>query len=185
MPMHLFHFSEESAIEAFVPRPVAISAPRSTGMEWLNGPLVWAIDDWHQPMYLFPRDCPRILLWPTATTTPEDRRAYLSMSHGRMIAYIEWSWLKRLSETVLYRYTLPSDGFVCLHDAGMWVSRSPATPIEVQQITSLPTALDGANVELRIVPSLEPFKALRRTSLHVSMIRLRNRRSPEDRADPA
>ena len=34
-----------------------------------HGPLVWAIDKWHQPMYRFPRDCPRILLWPRVTTT--------------------------------------------------------------------------------------------------------------------
>ncbi len=183
--MQLFHFSEESGIAAFVPKAVAIPASRPAGMEWLNGPLVWAIDDWHQPMYLFPRDCPRILIWPTATTTLEDRRAYSSMSHGRMIAYIEWPWLQRLSDTILYRYTLPSDGFVCLHDAGMWVSRSPATPTEVQEITSLPAALEGANVELRVVPSLEPIKALRRTTLHVSMIRLRNMQSPRDQADPA
>jgi hypothetical protein len=42
-------------------------------MDWLNGPLVWAIDAWHQPMYLFPRDCPRILYWPLATTNAADR----------------------------------------------------------------------------------------------------------------
>lgn len=51
----LFHFGERSDIEIFVPRPVTIPAKRAEGMDWLNGPLVWAIDDWHQPMYLFPR----------------------------------------------------------------------------------------------------------------------------------
>src|SRR5689334_11158066 len=107
--MRLFHFSEQSDIEAFAPRPVAVPARRATGMDWLNGPLVWAIDDWHQPMYLFPRDCPRILLWPTAATTPEDRRAHWTTS-CRMIAYIEWGWLARLARAVLYRYTLPSEG---------------------------------------------------------------------------
>ena len=102
-----------------------------------------------------------------------------------MIAYIEWSWLKRFSETVLYRYILPNDGFHCLHDAGMWVSRSAATPAEVQQISSLPTALDDAKVELRIVPTLGPLRALGTTSLHMSAIRLRNMRSSPDQADPA
>ena len=91
-----------------------------------------------------------------------------------MIAYIEWSWLKRLSKTVLYRYRLPNEGFHCLHDAGMWVSRSAATPAEVQQISSLPTALDDAKVELRIVPTLGPLRKLGSTSLHMSAIRLRN-----------
>ena len=68
MPPLLFHFSCDPAIELFVPRAVRTPAKRPLGHEWLNGPLVWAIDDWHQPMYLFPRDCPRILLWRTPST---------------------------------------------------------------------------------------------------------------------
>jgi hypothetical protein len=146
-------------------------------MDWLNGPLVWAIDDWHQPMYLFPRDCPRILLWPTAATTPEDRRAHWTTS-CRMIAYIEWRWFARLARAVLYRYTLPSEGFECLNDAGMRVSRSVAMPTEVQEITDIPASLDDANLELRVVPTLEPLKMLWNTSLHVSGIRLRNTGTP-------
>jgi len=171
--MQLFHFSEQGDIEAFAPRPVAVPSRRAAGMDWLNGPLVWAIDDWHQPMYLFPRDCPRILLWPTAATTSEDRRAHWTTS-SRMIAYVESGWSARLARAVLYRYTLPGEGFECLNDAGMWVSRSVALPTEVEEITDLPASLGDANVELRVVPSLEPLKGLRNTSLHVSAIRLRN-----------
>lgn len=172
--MQLFHFSELGDIDVFEPRPVAIPAPRTKGMEWLNGPLVWGVDDWHQPMYLFPRDCPRMLVWPTATTTTEDLRAYWTTSPCRMIAYIEWRWFARLARAVLYRYTLPVDDFECLNDAGMWVSRSDAIPSEVQQITDIPASLDEASVELRVVASLEPLKHLWNTSLHVSGIRLRN-----------
>lgn len=170
----LFHFSEQRDIGVFIPRPVATPARRAAGMEWLNGPLVWAIDDWHQPMYLFPRDCPRILLWPTVTTSPEDRRAHWTAASVRMIAYIESSWFTRLSEAALYRYAFEPDDFVCLHDAGMWVSRSTATPAAVDEITDLPESLHEADVELRVVPALEPLKALWNTSLHVSGIRMRN-----------
>ena len=56
----LYHFSDDPSITRFVPRPVLVPATRPPGSDWLNGPLVWAIDEWHQPMYLFPRDCPRI-----------------------------------------------------------------------------------------------------------------------------
>jgi hypothetical protein len=52
--MRLFHFSERSDIAVFEPRPVTVPSPRTRGREWPNGPLVWAIDAWHQPMYLFP-----------------------------------------------------------------------------------------------------------------------------------
>src|SRR5580692_5650473 len=69
----LFHFSDDPAIAVFTPRPVRVPAERGPGREWLNGPLVWAIDEPRQPMYLFPRDCPRILLWLTPQTTEADK----------------------------------------------------------------------------------------------------------------
>jgi NADPH:quinone reductase-like Zn-dependent oxidoreductase len=43
--MRLFHFSDDAGIECFVPRPVAVPSQRAAGMDWLNGPLVWAIDE--------------------------------------------------------------------------------------------------------------------------------------------
>jgi hypothetical protein len=151
-------------------------------MDWLNGPLVWAIDAWHQPMYLFPRGCPRILYWPLATTTAEDRRAYTATTACRMVACIEAGWLERLVRTVLHRYALPAESFECLDDAGMWVARDAVSPDGVTAIDDLAAALSAADVELRVVPSLEPLKALWRTSLHVSGIRLRNMRTAWSRA---
>src|SRR5579875_2634220 len=103
--MRLFHFSDKGGIQVFEPKPVEIPSRRAPGMDWLNGPLVWAIDDWHEPMYLFPRDCPRILVWPVETTTDQDRRTYRTASACRMMAFIEWGWLDRLTSAVLYRYT--------------------------------------------------------------------------------
>jgi len=41
--------SDDPAIGYFEPRPVRIPSTRPEGREWLNGPLVWAIDEWHQP----------------------------------------------------------------------------------------------------------------------------------------
>jgi hypothetical protein len=54
--MRLFHFSDDPEIVRFVPRPIRTLVERPAGLKWLNGPLVWAIDEPHEPMYLFPRD---------------------------------------------------------------------------------------------------------------------------------
>ncbi len=76
--MRLFHFSEDGDIRQFQPRPVLKAAPRRQGQEWLNGPLVWAIAQTHQRLYLFPRECPRIVIWPHEHSTSEDRAQWLN-----------------------------------------------------------------------------------------------------------
>ena len=174
--MQLFHFSEDPAIDMFVPRAVAVPSARPAGLDWLNGPLVWAIDYWHQPMYLFPRDCPRILIWPTRQTAPADRDRYWGASTSRMIAFIERDWLTRMCSTTVWRYELPLGPFDSLHDAGMWVSRLAVRPIQRMAIADLPLALALQNVELRPFEGLAPFRGLWNTSLHASGIRLRNAR---------
>jgi hypothetical protein len=172
--MRLFHFSDDPDIAQFEPRPVRIPVERPAGREWLNGPLVWAIDDWHQPLYLFPRECPRILLWPTSRTTKQDRLRWMGDISARMVAYIERSWLDRLKAGVVYRYELDSTSFENLDDAGMWISRAPATTIEVTRLDDLEYALQTQNVELRILESLIPLRDVWSSSLHASGIRLRN-----------
>ena len=168
--MQLFHFSDADGIEVFTPRPVKLAVPRAAGSEWLNGPLVWAIDDWHQPMYLFPRACPRVFAWPTDATTPADRQAFTAITSCRMVAHIERRWLDRLSRAVLFRYTLPAEAFEPLGDAGMSVSRGAVMPTAVDRIEDIPRALENAGVELRVLPSLKTLKPLWSTSLHVSGI---------------
>jgi len=172
--VRLFHFSEEPGIEEFVPR--AVEAVRPPGREWLNEPLVWAIDEWHQPMYLFPRDCPRILMWPLPTTLAAERKQWFGASGARMIAHVEAGWLDRIGSTRLYRYEFPVESFVDLSDVGMWVSRSAVRPWMVDVVNDLPGSLRDAEVELRVMPSLVRLRDAWATSLHVSGIRLRNAR---------
>jgi hypothetical protein len=172
--MRLFHFSDDPAISRFEPRPVLVPSPRPPGREWLNGPLVWAIDEMHQAMYLFPRECPRILLWPTDATSEEDRAHFWGDSDAQTIAYIETAWLGRLKSAELHRYQLPGESFEDLGDAGMWVSRAPVTPQGVTRLDNLLTALEACDVELRPVESLRSLKNVWSTSLHASGIRLRN-----------
>ncbi len=173
----LFHFSDDPDIQAFQPRPVLVPSTRPAGREWLNGPLVWAIDDWHQPMYLFPRECPRILTWPTPTTSQADLERWWSPPPGRIVAHIERDWVERLSTGVLYRYELPADAFESLDDAGMWVARTTVEPIAMQTLTDLPGALRDADVDLRVLDDLTPLRPLWSGTMHASGIRLRNARN--------
>jgi hypothetical protein len=172
--MQLFHFSEDPTIEIFVPRPVQAPAKRAPGREWLNGPLVWAIDDWHQPMYLFPRNCPRILIWRTERTTAKDYERYWGKSTSRMIAFIERAWVANLSSGLICRYELPPETFESLQDAGMWVSGATVRPLQKETIVDLPRALRLQDVELRPMDNLFDLKELWSTSLHTSGIRLRH-----------
>jgi ribosomal protein S18 acetylase RimI-like enzyme len=170
----LFHFSDDPDIARFEPRPVAVPSERAPGREWLNGPLVWAIEDARQSLYLFPRECPRILLWPTETARAEDRAAWWGTRTCRAIAHVEWDWFERLKTGAIWRYELPVATFEDLNDAGMWVSREAVTPIDVVRIDDLPGALRSEDVELRVMDSLLPLKRVWETSLHASGVRLRN-----------
>ena len=172
---HLFHFSEDPAIEVFEPRPVRVPAERPPGRDWLNGPLVWAIDAWHAPMYYFPRDCPRVLLWRTPRTTTADLDHWWRGDRSRrMQAHVEAAWLERLRSTPIYRYVFAPDGFEHLEDAGMCVCRAAVRPLAVEPVGDLLAALEAANVELHVMADLLPLKGVWQSSVYASGIRLRN-----------
>jgi len=172
--VRLFHFSEEQNITKFVPRPVTVPARRPAGMEWLNGSLVWAIAHSHQKLYLFPRECPRILLWATAQTTLNDVDYWLQGNRERTLAYIENRWLQRFQQVRLFRYEFTSGDFVNLKDAGMWVAKTAVHPIDCVQVSNLSLKLDECNTELIPVDSLIPLKDAWASTVHASGIRLRN-----------
>ncbi len=176
----LFHFSDDPGIKRFEPRPVRVPADRGPGRDWLNGPLVWAIDAEWQPMYLFPRECPRILLRRKSTTTQDDADRWWGGRECGWIAHIEWDWFERFRAARLTRYELPATPFESLHDIGIWVSREAVEPIAVEAVGDLPAAMAAAGVELRVMPSLRPLKGVWDTSLHASGIRLRNARDWAD-----
>jgi hypothetical protein len=172
--MRLFHFGETSGIKAFDPRPVLVSAPRPKGQEWLNGPLVWAIDEAHGFLYFFPRECPRIFLWPTPSTTEEDRSMWMGRTSARAIAYVETAWLERIWRASLYRYEMPSETFEPVEDVGMWISRSTVEPTREEHFTCLPHQLSVSEVELRWLDDLASLRPVWGSTLHASGIRLRN-----------
>jgi hypothetical protein len=166
----LYHFSEDGGITRFAPR--SATAQRAAGQDWLNDPLVWAISDEFAFLYLFPRDCPRIVAWAVQDTTTTDQAAWLGPH--RRIAYVEEAWMERITQTHIYRYDLPGDDFTALEDVGMHVSRAETIPTRVTKLTDLPSRLAENDVFLRTVPSLLPLKPVWDTTLHASGIRLRH-----------
>jgi len=174
MATRLFHYSDDNSIQQFVPRPVKTPSKRSESSEWLNCPLVWAIDHWHQPMYLFPRDCPRILLWATGKSSLRDEKKYLGSTAARMVAYIEDRWVSRVNSETLYRYELPAASFETTGDAGMWISDKTVIPLSKKVVNDLPGKLELENVELRVLDSLEPLSDVWSSTVHASGIRLHN-----------
>jgi hypothetical protein len=168
--MTLYHISEESDIEVFHPRrhPSHPNQP----------PLVWAIHEEKLPLYLFPRDCPRIAYFPTSTTTADDYNRFFSCTDARMIIAVEDRWFRKIMNTTLFCYHFPDEPFACFDEgAGYYVSPITVVPTAVTRIENLPEKLFAYNIELRITPSLFPLREkLISSTLHFSMIRMRNAR---------
>jgi hypothetical protein len=165
--VRLFHFSEDPNIATFIPR-VPDHRPDIE-------PYVWVVDAERAWTYYFPRDCPRILLWPTDTTTPEDLGHWFGGNPRARIACIEHGWLERMRTTRVYRYEFAPENFIPLEgDGWMLVSRETETPIAMETLAEdLVEALRGDGVEVRIMPNLVPLWNAWEHSFHFSGIRLR------------
>ncbi|WP_261131221.1 DUF6886 family protein [Bacillus sp. Marseille-Q3570] len=161
-----YHFSEEGQIKEFHPRksPSFLEEP----------PYVWAIDKAHSPLYLFPRNCPRIAFWKNAHTTNEDIQAY--KVDTRMVIVIEKGWVERWKSAVLYQYMFNGKSFKCFdRNAGYYTSRSTVVPTSVKRLEGLPLLLEKEGIELRCLPTLKSVRnEIPRSTLSFSMIRLRN-----------
>ncbi len=170
----LYHFSEDPQIERFEPRPGRQIDGRSPGEL-----LVWAIDEDHSPVYYFPRECPRILLWPIEGSTQDDIDRWMASTSGsnpRMVANIESAWLERFKRCRLYRYTFATKGFDDIGDHGVSVNSQPVEPLDVTPVGSLVSAIEDADVELRVMESLQQLADAWFSTLHFSGVRLRNAR---------
>jgi hypothetical protein len=163
-----YHFSEKSHISVFHPRKHTSFAERP--------PMVWAIDQERSPLYLLPRDCPRIGFWATPQTSGSDRQKYLHAASAEKVIAIESGWLDRIQSTKLYKYTLQPTHFKIMDEgAGYFISYETEYPVKVEEVGPLLQAITQEGVELRIVPTLQPlYEQLPETTLHFSMIRMRN-----------
>jgi hypothetical protein len=165
---YLYHFSEDPSIERFVPRPVRIGPSDEA--------LVWAVDMAHCHQFYFPRDCPRVVISKSTSTSAEDAKTFFGHTTAEIVAAIESRWLRRMRNTTIYRYTLPAEGFALRDEyAGYWVSEYEYLPVDVEPIPDLMAALVEAGVDLRIMPSLVPLRdAVIESTLNFDIIRWRN-----------
>lgn len=170
--MLVYHFSEEGAIREFVPR-----------MSRLGRPLVWAVDAERAPLYLLPRDCPRVTFWPLPRSTPADLARWWAHVAGRIVVAIEVAWLDRLRSCQLYCYSFAASDFAPVaDDPWMLASRSTVRPLAVEPVGDLLQRQAEAGSELRLCQSLVPLgRAIIKTSLHYSLIRMRNAAGWEER----
>jgi len=128
----------------------------------------------HELLYLFPRECPRIVIWPFSETTPEDWLRWSGDCTKNAIAFIEQSWEERFNSGSVYRYELPVSSFEEVGELGMWVSRTSVTPLGVTRLSNLPGELQSRNIGLRVMERLVPLKNIWMSSVHASGVRLRN-----------
>jgi hypothetical protein len=146
----LFHFSEDPGIERFVPH-VPASNPT-------HQPAVWAIDEDHAPIYWFPRDCPRVTVWPWDDTGLAHLQAAFETTAHRLHV-IETRWLERMHTVALFRYDLPDDTFEPWVDArGQYISRVDVVPVSVQPVGDLVTLHERSGIELRAAASLRQVR---------------------------
>jgi hypothetical protein len=174
MPVNLFHFSDDPGIVVFEPRPLRVAVDRGPDRDWLNGPLVWATDQAHSLLYLFPRECPRVVIWSTSLTSPTDREAWFAGRSCRAIAYVEDDWVERIRSATIHRYLMPPNTFEDIDDVGMWVSRTAIKPLSMDSLSNLPVVMGTTGVDLQSLPRLTPLKCVWQTTLHASGIRMRN-----------
>jgi hypothetical protein len=146
---YVYHFSEDPNIERLVPHvpPTNPSHP----------PAVWAIDADHAPLYWFPRDCPRIAVWPSNEAERQVFRQRFHTTSDRLHA-IELAWLDRMRSATIYRYDLPADTFEPWVEAGgQFVSDVAVEPLGMTRLDDLLGTHATAGVELRLVVSLWPL----------------------------
>lgn len=166
-PQVLYHFSEDPTITRFVPH-----VPR-TNPEHRRA--VWAIDAEHAPLYWFPRDCPRVTVWPLRAADLVTFQQRFTTAASRLHA-IESTWLERMRSTQVYRYQLDASRFVPWEDAnGQWIAERDIVPLGVSPVGDLLQAHAQAGIELRIVPSLWPlFDIAVGGEFDFSMVRMHN-----------
>jgi hypothetical protein len=163
----LHHFSEDASIRRFVPHVPATNPDQA--------PAVWAIDAAHAPLYWFPRDCPRVTVWPRNEAERPAYEARFGTTAPRLHA-IEQRWLERMRTVELHRYDLPAATFRPWEEAsGQWTSHAEVVPLSVSPVGDLLALHEQAGIELRVLESLWPIRELAVSDAwDFSIVRMRN-----------
>lgn len=180
--MLLHHFSEDDSIKVFEPH-----VPKTNPDQ---APAVWAIDTVHAPLYWFPRQCPRITVWPRDASAPSVYRSTFCTAAWRLHA-IEFAWFETMASTALYRYDLDAESFEPWAEAtGQWISREAVRPLECSPVGDLLEQHRSAGIELRLVDDLWPLAALVADEQfghewNFSMVRMGNAAEPRSSPPPS
>lgn len=176
--MRLFHVSEESNIELFVPRiPIREDMDKSKG-------LVQALTEEHLAQFLTPRDCPRVTYRITEKATQNDIEKFFSSSSRYCIA-IEHGWYEKMTSTILYVYEFNTANFYFDDYAGFYVSDQTEKPISITKYDDLFGELFKRNVEIRIINNLWPLAdAVKKSTLKFSICDMANARPRAQRTKP-
>jgi hypothetical protein len=148
-PDALYHFSEDPGIDRFVPHVPATNPDQL--------PMVWAVDAVYQPLFWFPRECPRVTVWPAAASAESSFASAFATNAHRLHA-IETAWYPRLRSVSLYRYRFAVDAFTPWPGAdGYWVAVRSLAPVSVEPVGDLVALHLDAGIELRVLPNLWPL----------------------------
>lgn len=163
----LCHFSEDASIDRCAPHIPETNPAR--------GPAVWAIDAEHAPLSWFPRDCPRVTVWPRIADDHGDFQSMFCTAAARVHA-VELGWLDRTQTTRLFRCRFNPAPFRSWPDAsGSWIGERPVEPIEVEPVGDLLATHVDAGIEFGMVPSLWPLHdAVQSPRWDLSIVRMRN-----------
>jgi hypothetical protein len=148
----VLHFSEDPAIDRFVPH-VAATAQQAE-------PYVWAVDQARAPDYWFPRNCPRAMAWTTPASSHADRERILGPGGGDRVHAVEYRWLEAMRTARLFAYRLPADRFRPFGEPvpHAFVATEPVDPLgPAEPVGSLLDLHEEAGIQLRVLRNLWPF----------------------------
>lgn len=153
-PGELLHFSEDPAIERFVPHVAATALQPEA--------YVWTVDALNAPCYWFPRQCPRVCSWGDGV----DR-----------VHAIEDVWLGAMRTTRLYAYRFAATDFEAFGERPhAHVATRPVSPLgPPEEVGDLVALHDEHGIELLVLSDLDDhFVGVRERGLEFSGIRLGN-----------
>ncbi len=166
-PDEVYHYSGDGAIRRFAPH-VPSTNPS-------HPPAVWAIDEFHAPLYWFPRDCPRVSVW----AYDQAQQATLSElfdTEASRICAAESAWLPLIGNARVYRYCFDAAGFRPSAEAdGQYISASAVIPARVEPVDDLLALHAEHEVELRFTPRLGRLvDRMLESALPFSFVRIRD-----------
>lgn len=145
-PETVYHFSEDGSIDRFAPHV----PPTNPG----HPPAVFAMDAEHEPLYWFPRHCPRISVWAYDDEQQATLRSTFDTDATRICA-AESGWLDRIRTARIYRYAFDGGQFAPWADAdGQYIATRTVHPERIEALDDLLALHADAEVELRLTPML-------------------------------